>query len=269
MVQSPARRLSTEAAGAATYMGKSGGDIAANGRITFPCNTPLGGISKMIKFTMATEMDRPWIAWYDEGARQRTALGYHSRDVASGDYHNAFEIKVSGPPDAANPLDMRTRFSLSTNDTVGIADFPSTRTLQVNRGVYAADESFGFTLRTPDSTGTSRKTAEIQTAMTAAGNTIMYLDVLTGGQADKTATLNIFRATATNVVSGAVLNIKRGDGSTTDAFVLNASRGWFTVANATAIPGAAPTDGGGYLYADAGALKWRGGSGTVTTIAPA
>jgi hypothetical protein len=35
---------------------------------------------------------------------------------------------------------------------------------------------------------------------------------------------------------------------------------------------AAPTDtpsNGGYLYVEAGALKWRGSSGTVTTIAPA
>jgi hypothetical protein len=33
--------------------------------------------------------------------------------------------------------------------------------------------------------------------------------------------------------------------------------------------GTAATTGGGWLYADAGALRWRGGSGTVTTIAPA
>jgi hypothetical protein len=40
------------------------------------------------------------------------------------------------------------------------------------------------------------------------------------------------------------------------------------LANATANPSTNPT-GGGVLYADAGALKWRGSSGTVTTIANA
>ena len=40
------------------------------------------------------------------------------------------------------------------------------------------------------------------------------------------------------------------------------------LANATAVPSANPTDGG-ILYVDAGALKYRGSSGTVTTIANA
>jgi hypothetical protein len=40
------------------------------------------------------------------------------------------------------------------------------------------------------------------------------------------------------------------------------------LANATTNPSTNPT-GGGVLYADAGALKWRGSSGTVTTIANA
>lgn len=40
------------------------------------------------------------------------------------------------------------------------------------------------------------------------------------------------------------------------------------VPNATTAPTTNPT-GGGVLYAEGGALKWRGSSGTVTTIAPA
>lgn len=41
-----------------------------------------------------------------------------------------------------------------------------------------------------------------------------------------------------------------------------------SVGNATTVPTSNPT-GGGVLYADAGALKWRGSGGTVTTIAAA
>lgn len=40
------------------------------------------------------------------------------------------------------------------------------------------------------------------------------------------------------------------------------------IENVTATPSANPS-GGGFLYAEAGALKWRGSSGTITTIAPA
>jgi hypothetical protein len=38
--------------------------------------------------------------------------------------------------------------------------------------------------------------------------------------------------------------------------------------NAATLPTATPASGG-VLYAEAGALKWKGSSGTVTTIAPA
>lgn len=44
--------------------------------------------------------------------------------------------------------------------------------------------------------------------------------------------------------------------------------GQIAIANATTVPTTNPT-GGGLLYVEAGALKYRGSSGTVTTIAPA
>ena len=45
-------------------------------------------------------------------------------------------------------------------------------------------------------------------------------------------------------------------------------RGGFALSNAQTVPTTNPT-GGGILYAEAGALKWRGPSGTVTVIATA
>jgi hypothetical protein len=44
--------------------------------------------------------------------------------------------------------------------------------------------------------------------------------------------------------------------------------GCFGIANATTVPTGAPA-GGGVIYVEAGALKYRGSSGTVTTIANA
>lgn len=55
-------------------------------------------------------------------------------------------------------------------------------------------------------------------------------------------------------------------GSTTGAF--GTGDGVIGIANATTNPSTNPT-GGGVLYSDAGALKWRGSGGTTTTIAPA
>lgn len=47
-----------------------------------------------------------------------------------------------------------------------------------------------------------------------------------------------------------------------------AGTGVVFIANRSAAPSGTPS-GGGVLYAEAGALKWKGSSGTVTTIAPA
>lgn len=45
-------------------------------------------------------------------------------------------------------------------------------------------------------------------------------------------------------------------------------QGIISIGNSSAIPAGTPT-GGGYLYAESGALKYKGTSGTVTTVAPA
>jgi hypothetical protein len=55
-------------------------------------------------------------------------------------------------------------------------------------------------------------------------------------------------------------------GSTTGAF--GGGDGVIGIRNAATNPGSNPSNGG-VLYAEAGALKWRGSGGTVTTIAPA
>lgn len=44
--------------------------------------------------------------------------------------------------------------------------------------------------------------------------------------------------------------------------------GFFFIRNASTVPGSNPTNGGN-LYVESGALKYRGSSGTITTIAPA
>ena len=59
-------------------------------------------------------------------------------------------------------------------------------------------------------------------------------------------------------------NIQFGGGSTS----IGGGSGVLGITNATTVPSSNPT-GGGVLYVEAGALKYRGSSGTVTTIAAA
>lgn len=70
-----------------------------------------------------------------------------------------------------------------------------------------------------------------------------------------------------------LVEIVRIDGNTRNMGInttaqFGSGAGVIGIANATTNPSTNPT-GGGVLYSDAGALKWRGSSGTVTTIAPA
>ncbi|MFE0451590.1 hypothetical protein ACFW2D_09915 [Streptomyces sp. NPDC058914] len=73
--------------------------------------------------------------------------------------------------------------------------------------------------------------------------------------------------------SGGSLTLRSTSNATKGAINIGASQ-WndgtnvLLLGNTTAVPGSNPT-GGGYLYAESGALKWRSPGGTVTTIAPA
>lgn len=107
-------------------------------------------------------------------------------------------------------------------------------------------------------------TSTVGLAMTAAaGGQQMILLKDSGGNARfevNAAGNTIFRA---NMLSTAPFQM----GSTT-ADLGGLTGSGFGMKNATAVPTTNPT-GGGILYAEAGALKWRGSSGTVTVIAPA
>jgi len=68
--------------------------------------------------------------------------------------------------------------------------------------------------------------------------------------------------------SNPVLSLLLGAALTTTQMPANTGAGVVYIANAGTIPSANPV-GGGILYVDAGALKYRGTSGTVTTLAAA
>ncbi len=106
---------------------------------------------------------------------------------------------------------------------------------------------------------------------TAVGKDAGYTDGTTATGASVSNTLLLGYGAQATVSNVAVI------GSTTDRMSLclgnygaelGSGRGVFALSNAQTNPSTNPS-GGGVLYADGGALKWRGSSGTVTTIANA
>ena len=88
-----------------------------------------------------------------------------------------------------------------------------------------------------------------------------------GGTRTNFATIGGLKEIATDGSSlGAFVVYTRG-ASYAERFRIG-SEGVIKVANTSTAPSSSPT-GGGYLYVESGALKFRGSSGTVTTIAPA
>lgn len=97
----------------------------------------------------------------------------------------------------------------------------------------------------------------------AGGNGFLNLDT--------SGVLNFINGTATSITNGAALGID----ATNIAIHTTGGGGSYGsgtkvvfLANATGVPSTNPT-GGGILYSEAGALKWRGSGGTVTTLGPA
>jgi hypothetical protein len=77
-----------------------------------------------------------------------------------------------------------------------------------------------------------------------------------------------------NALSNSAVRVTRGSFTNTALaeFVYSGSggtSGWFKLNNSAAAPVTGSASGGGCLFVESGALKFRGSSGTLTTIAPA
>jgi hypothetical protein len=242
---------------------------STNPAIVLKANTPSSGISRLIRFDMTTEYDRPWISWLDEASRHRVAVGYHTRDFASGNYHRAYEIKTSADPGGADPSGMLTRFSISTDEDIGNASFNYVDELEINRGVFAATSPWGLRVRSPDSAGTTRLVGSFLTQYDASDNLTLFIDGSSPTSTSKTVTLVFFRNTNNSTNSSPKVRWLKGDGTNTSQieFLLGAQGPWFDLYNVGTAPTANIT--GGRLYVEAGALKYRGSGGTVTTLGAA
>lgn len=166
----------------------------------------------------------------------------------------------AGSVDTSGDTTNTTRYLTSPGLLSNTAD------LVLRRAVFSSGARVGVTMRTPDATGVERDAGKLTAALDTNGGATAWLDVYPATNT-ASALVNLFRNTNTSGSTAAQLAIKRGNGTNSNAFLFNASSSWIGVSNATVAP---PNyTSGGYLYAEEGALKWRGGNGTVTTIAPA
>lgn len=221
--------------------------FADNKKLILRSNTPAGGITRLLEFHMTTEFDRPWISWFDENELHRASFGYHSTDVVEGGSHQAVELKTV----AADGVDLRTRMSIGTHEDRTLVGFASIDMLEVFQGDNVPNVQFGFQLRAkPLATDVGVPnaiigvfTAQLDGTDQAFGNIDIKPPYL-GGSAqvpgNKTATLNFFRNTNSVSSSSPQIAIKKGDGTNTNSFILNAKQATFQAMAGIAAFGAAP-----------------------------
>jgi hypothetical protein len=120
--------------------------------------------------------------------------------------------------------------------------------------------------------GAASQTANLQEWQNSAGNAVAKVDatgqlIAAGGNFTGSTLLARTIAGSDNLVAFQLAG-NRSVSIGTGVPSLGGGAGVAFINNATTVPASNPT-GGGVLYSEGGALKWRGSNGTVTTIAAA
>jgi hypothetical protein len=120
--------------------------------------------------------------------------------------------------------------------------------------------------------GAASQSANLQEWQNSAGTVLSRIDSAGGaslaGNLNMTATNSYVNVSGTNVLTLNSQPQVNFFNTATGASTNGGGQKVIHIGNATVVPSSNPT-GGGILYVDAGALKYRGTSGTVTTIANA
>jgi collagen type VII alpha len=108
--------------------------------------------------------------------------------------------------------------------------------------------------------GAASQTADLQQWQTSGGG--FLASITAAGSLRVPSIIGADGSTAITMPSGRNIGLCAVSGS------FGGGQWVISIGNAQTVPTSNPT-GGGILYAEAGALKWRGSSGTITVIAPA
>ena len=144
------------------------------------------------------------------------------------------------------------RFSISEFGTTTVG---SSSNLAARLGILTVAGTVGIAVR-----GGASQTANLQEWQNSAGTVLTSVN--SGGLLYVPGILGSGGQTSISI------GVTRNVGLATGAGSYGGGAAVISIGNATTVPTSNPT-GGGVLYSEAGALKWRGSSGTVTTIANA
>ena len=170
--------------------------------------------------------------------KETRIIGYSASSSTAGYYHLFSHVGIGGNGNEGDPVPI-------TDRTVLCAE-----SLQIGIGELV----------------TGNGTLNIGTGATA--NTFTKtINLGTGGLTNSTTNITIGSSTTNNLNTIRIYG-KVGFGGTLASNFGTGTGSIIYIANATTVPTTNP-GGGGILYTEAGALKYRGSSGTITTIANA
>ena len=210
-----------------------------------------------------------------------------SNDSNGQDAHRRWQLRATNESESGSNAGTNFQFA-RYNDSGVLVDTP----LAINRASGLV--SIGGTSGTAGGLSVSRASGVVvQVTSTGASGTLMsgtgadatsrllqgdvsddtqkrvvvYTDgKLEWGSGTATRDVNLYRSAADVLKTDDSLHV--GTNLRINTTSLGSGSGVVAIANASVAPTTNPS-GGGVLYAESGALKWRGSSGTVTVIAPA
>jgi len=134
-------------------------------------------------------------------------------------------------------------------------------------GIWESENS-GNTGDQTTITGNAGTATALATARTIAGQSFDGTANITIASTELTDTANVAYLDSVNAFTNVGINSFLGTVGVGTADQFGSGVQVMGIANATTVPTTNPT-GGGVMYVEDGALKYRGSSGTITTIAAA
>lgn len=210
-----------------------------------------------------------------------------SNDSDGGSAYRRWQLRATN--EAESGSNAGTNFQLARYDDTGVlvdTPFQVTRStglvtiggtsgttggLQVNRNTSSALQvtntgTGGAGIQVTLADNTSVVSRGQVTGDTNARYAVLATGQIEWGSGSLTRDVNLYRSAADVLKTDDSFHVTQNLRVNTTS--LGGGAGLIALANATTVPTTNPT-GGGVLYAEGGALKWRGSSGTVTTIGPA
>lgn len=170
---------------------------------------------------------------------------------ASGQTANLLELQRN---------DLSIAFRVRNNGNFGAGGLITATTGFINNDLTGSS-SIGFVIR-----GAAGQSANLQEWQNSGGTALASVN--SSGQIVASQGINTATIRGGDALTSITLSSGRGVTFGSNTAIQGGGTAVIGIANATTVPTSNPT-GGGILYVEAGALKYRGSSGTITTLGAA